>query len=83
METCAPAWVAFHGKEAARAVARVLGHAGGIRLGEQKWTIGRSRVFVVPSMSGSNRDPKRLEGRATREAWFAELACLCRLPSGS
>jgi TDG/mug DNA glycosylase family protein len=71
-----PAWVAFHGKEAAKAVQASRRRGRCVRLGVQEWHFGGSRVFVVPSASGSNRDRSRLEGRHTRLAWFEELAGL-------
>jgi TDG/mug DNA glycosylase family protein len=73
IERYAPRWLAFHGKTAARAVSRSVGHGSTIALGEQPWTVATSRVFVVPSASAANRDPKRLEGRASRVDWFREL----------
>ena len=74
MEMFAPAWVAFHGKAAAQVVSKAVPGANRVALGEQAWKIGESKVFVLPSMSGSNRDPKRLEGKSSREDWFRELA---------
>jgi double-stranded uracil-DNA glycosylase len=52
----APEWVAFNGQTAGRAAASQLGLARKkeIRLGEQPWSIGTSRVFVLPSSSGAN-----------------------------
>jgi TDG/mug DNA glycosylase family protein len=70
----APAWVAFHGKEAAKVVSRALGHGRTVGLGPQPWTVATSRVFVLPSASGANRDASRLEGRGSRVDWFRELA---------
>jgi TDG/mug DNA glycosylase family protein len=78
IERYAPAWVAFHGKTAAGVASRTLGYGRELALGQQAWTIGRSLVFVVPSASGANRDPRRLEGRATRVDWFRELEVLVR-----
>ena len=74
-----PDWVAFHGKEAAKAVSRALGSGGHVSLGEQIWPIGDTRVFVLPSASGANRDASRLEGKRDRGEWFKELAA--RLPT--
>jgi len=73
IELYAPAIVAFHGKEAARAVSHASGHRSDVSLGLQAWQIAGSRVFVVPSASGANRDVSRLEGKPTRVAWFIEL----------
>ncbi len=68
-----PAWLAFHGKTAAKAVSRALGHGPRVHLGEQTWRIAGARVFVLPSASGANRDVSRLEGKGERAEWFAEL----------
>jgi double-stranded uracil-DNA glycosylase len=73
IELYAPAIVAFHGKEAARAVSRAAGHGDAVSLGLQPWRIASSRVFVVPSASGANRDVSRLEGKPSRVAWFIAL----------
>src|SRR5207253_2710250 len=72
-------WVAFHGKDAAKAVSPALGHGSDVRLGEQTWTIGEARVFVLPNASGANRDASRLEGKTDRVEWFKDLAA--RLPA--
>ena len=76
IERFAPAWLAFHGKTAGRAASKALGYGSAISLGPQAWSIGATRVFVLPSASAANRDPKRLEGRASRVDWFSELAAL-------
>lgn len=68
-----PRWVAFHGKEAAKAVSRALGHGSSVRLGEQSWQVAGARVFVLPSASGANRNAARLEGKTHRVEWFKEL----------
>jgi len=78
IERYAPAWVAFHGKTAAGVASHALGHGRELALGLQAWTLGSSHVFVVPSASGANRDPRRLEGRASRVDWFRELEVLAR-----
>jgi TDG/mug DNA glycosylase family protein len=68
-----PQWIAFHGKEAATAVARHEKVRGKIKLGRQSWNVGSSSVFVLPSASGANRDAKKLEGKSNRLEWFKEL----------
>ncbi len=80
-----PQWIAFHGKEAARVVSRSSGHGRDIGYGEQQWHIADSRVFVVPSASAANREPRdderrrrRLDGRDQRVDWFRELAVRVR-----
>lgn len=76
IERCQPAWVAFHGKTAAGVVSHALGHGRKAALGRQSWMIAASHVFVLPSASASNRDPKRVKGRARRVDWFRELAAV-------
>ncbi|OCL30909.1 hypothetical protein BCR15_10620 [Tessaracoccus lapidicaptus] len=51
----APRWVAFNGLTAGRSAGRELRLSSGktVRLGEQPWRIGTSRVFVLPSSSGA------------------------------
>jgi TDG/mug DNA glycosylase family protein len=71
-----PRVVAFHGKEAAKAVSRHLGHGREIHLGLQDWKIGESLVFILPNASGANRDASRLEGKTSRVEWYKELAAL-------
>ena len=68
-----PNWVAFHGKAAAKEVARSLRVRGGIDLGKQAWAVAESLVYVLPSASGSNRSLDRLEGKPTRLAWFKDF----------
>lgn len=68
-----PQWVAFHGKEAAKVVSRALREGPHVSLGRQKWGVAGRPVFVVPSASASNRDPRHLEGKASRLEWFVEL----------
>jgi TDG/mug DNA glycosylase family protein len=76
IERFAPEWLAFHGKTAGRAASKALGHGSGVSLGQQAWSIGATRVFVLPSASAANRDPARLEGKASRLDWFTDLAAL-------
>ena len=73
IERFQPKWIAFHGKEAAGAVANYLGLGRAVSLGRQDWLLAESRVFVVPSASGANRDKRRLEGKLDRLDWFREL----------
>jgi len=74
IEQFEPLWVAFHGKEAAKAVSRALGHGSSVRLGEQSWRVAGARAFVLPNASAANRDATRLEGKTHRVEWFKELA---------
>jgi len=73
IERFGPAWVAFTSKGAAEVVSRALGHGRSVSLGRQHWTVAGARVFVLPSPSGSNRNPAFLEGKATRLDWFRAL----------
>lgn len=59
---CAPRWLAFTSKNAAQAY-----HGKPVRYGEQDWTIGDTRVFVLPSPSGQAR-------RSWNPALWAALA---------
>jgi TDG/mug DNA glycosylase family protein len=76
VERSAPRVVAFHGKKAAEVVSHHLGHGRKVRLGIQPWRLSESLVFVLPSASGANRDPNRLEGKADRVEWYRVLATL-------
>jgi len=76
IERFAPRWLAFHGKTAGGVASNALGHGAAVTLGEQPWSVGSSPVFVLPSAGAANRDPKRLEGRASRVDWFRDLAAL-------
>lgn len=59
---CAPRWLAFTSKNAAQAY-----HGKPVHYGEQDWTIGDTRVFVLPSPSGQAR-------RSWNPALWAALA---------
>lgn len=71
-----PRWLAFHGKAAAHAYARALGHRVP-GLGPAPFSASGSRVFVLPSASVANRR-KDYEGRSSRAQWWLELAELVR-----
>jgi TDG/mug DNA glycosylase family protein len=70
MKRYRPRWIAFHGKTAAKEVSAFLGLGRSLALGVQTWTVAGIPVYVLPSSSGSNRDPLRLEGKTSRLAWF-------------
>lgn len=74
IEAYRPHVIAFHGKKAAAAVSRYLRQGRRVHLGLQRWQIGDSRVFVLPSASGANRDVSRLEGKSSRVDWYRELS---------
>ena len=79
-----PAWIAFHGKCAAKEVRLGLhgvGRQRSLGLGPQEWTVADIPVFVLPSASGSNQDPRNFEGRTSRLDWFRDLAEL--VPTGT
>lgn len=76
----APLWVAFNGKEAGGVAGRAFGQPKP-RLGVQPWTIGESRVFVLPSSSAANAR-KDYEGRTSKVGWWAELAALAMKEAG-
>ncbi len=73
---CRPVWLAFTGKGTAGLVARELGEAHPA-LGTQRWTVGDSNVFVLPSSSSANQR-KDYDGRPHRLDWWAELGGLVR-----
>lgn len=50
LEACAPSWVAFNGKNAARGALRRP-----VDYGEQPERLGPARIFVLPSTSGAAR----------------------------
>jgi TDG/mug DNA glycosylase family protein len=74
IESVAPAWLALHGKEAGKAVARDIGRAAP-GLGMQDWRVSGANTFVLPNASGANRGGP-YDGRATRLEWWNELARL-------
>jgi TDG/mug DNA glycosylase family protein len=71
-----PAWVALHGKEAGKAVARSLGQPPP-GLGPTSWQVEGAKAFVLPSASGANRGGP-YDGRSTRLNWWRELADLIK-----
>lgn len=71
---CAPRWVAFHGKRAAKAYARSVG-ARPPGLGPTPWPVAGCSGFVLPSASGANRGGP-WDGRPTRLEWWTDLAAL-------
>lgn len=69
IETFKPFVVAFNGKEAAKKVFHALGR-GEPQLGLADWTIGESRVYVLPSSSGSSADPAHYAPKSSKaECW--------------
>lgn len=76
IEAASPRWVAFNGITAGRAAATKLGNKTEA-LGEQRWNIGSSRVFVLPSSSGANATMRY----ADKLAWWRQLHDLSRRPA--
>lgn len=74
MEKPRPAWIVFHGKEAAKQVSKFLRHGIWTPLGKQEWSISGMPVFVLPSSSAANQNPAVLEGKRSRVEWWKELA---------
>ena len=73
IEAARPRWVAFNGMTAGKAAGRRLGHRV-TDLGRQEWSIGSSRVFVLPSSSGAHAAMPYAE----KLRWWSELAQLVR-----
>lgn len=74
MDRYKPAWIVFHGKEAAKQVSKHLRKGNWTPLGEQEWTISGIPVFVLPSSSAANQNPAVLEGKRSRVEWWKEVA---------
>lgn len=72
METFAPSVVAFNGKTVASKVARFLRQPPPT-LGPAPFAVGASRVFVLPSSSGSNNDPARFAPHPSKDDWWREF----------
>lgn len=71
-----PRWIAFHGKEAAKAFARSSGQRPP-DLGVAPFTVAGQPVFVLPSASAANRRAS-YDGRSSRLDWWIELAQLLK-----
>lgn len=72
IEAVSPRWVAFNGSTAGRKAAKWLRHQPDA-LGVQRWQIGESRVFVLPSSSGAHAIPY-----ADKLRWWTDLAVRVR-----
>jgi TDG/mug DNA glycosylase family protein len=77
MHRTRPDWLAFNGKNAAKAARAALGLRGKVLLGPQSWRVATVAVFVLPSTSAANRSPRNWDGRNSRLDWFLELAGRC------
>lgn len=71
VERFAPIALAFNGKRAAEQVFRVLGLPKPA-LGPSEHRVGGAPVFVLPSSSGANNDPRRLAPH-TKVEWWARF----------
>lgn len=67
-----PRWLALTSKTAGQAAARSLGHPPS-ELGPAPWSLGGTKVFVLPSPSGANQR-RDYAGRPTRLEWWTDLA---------
>lgn len=67
-----PFAVAFNGREAAKRVSRALGQ-GDPSLGLQEWNIEASRIYVLPSSSGSSADPRHFAPKRAKGEWWIEF----------
>lgn len=72
IEAFKPFSVAFNGKEAAKKVFRALGK-GEPQLGLANWTLAESRVYVLPSSSGSSAVPAHYEPKSSKAEWWREF----------
>jgi TDG/mug DNA glycosylase family protein len=71
-----PTWVVFNGVGVARTYAKAHRHPRP-GYGSQDWTVGPSRVFVVPNSSGQNGSNRHLGGRTVAD-WWAEAGARVR-----
>lgn len=67
-----PRTVAFNGKTAAKVCARAMHHPAS-DLGPAPFAIGPAKVYVLPSSSGSNNDPRRFAPKPTKAAWWQDF----------
>lgn len=72
IEAFKPFVVAFNGKEAAKKVFSAL-RQGEPQLGPADWPLGVSRVYVLPSSSGSSADPKHYAPKSSKVEWWIAL----------
>jgi TDG/mug DNA glycosylase family protein len=72
IEAHRPVAVAFNGREAAKRVARFLREPEP-GLGPASWRVGESRVYVLPSSSGSSADPRHFAPKSSKADWWREL----------
>lgn len=77
VETFRPFVVAFNGKQAAKKVFAAL-KKGEPRLGLADWMIGESRVYVLPSSSGSSADPAHYAPKTSKSEWWREFGAWLR-----
>lgn len=75
VEDHGPAYVAFNGLTAARVVGKFLRN-GAPSLGLASWSIGQSKVYVLPSSSAAACDPRGWAPRKEKVDWWRELGRL-------
>lgn len=72
IEAFKPFVVAFNGKQAAKKVFSAL-RKGEPQLGLAEWTLDDSRVYVLPSSSGSSADPNHYAPKSSKAEWWHEF----------
>ena len=77
IEAFKPFVVAFNGKQAAKKVFTAL-RKGEPQLGLVEWKLGESRVYVLPSSSGSSADPKHYDPKPSKAEWWKEFGSWLR-----
>lgn len=77
IDTFKPFVVAFNGKQAAKKVFANF-TKGEPQLGLADWTIGESRVYVLPSSSGSSADPLHFAPKGSKAEWWKEFGAWVR-----
>ncbi|MFA7236339.1 MAG: mismatch-specific DNA-glycosylase [Phycisphaeraceae bacterium] len=68
-----PFVIAFNGKRAAKQVMRCLGYRIRPQLGLADWAIGQSKVYVLPSSSAANANPKHFTPKSSALSWWEEF----------
>jgi double-stranded uracil-DNA glycosylase len=79
IETFKPFVVAFNGKEAAKKGFTAL-KKGEPQLGLADWTLGESRVYVLPSSSASSADPAHYAPKSSKAEWWKGFGAWLRKP---
>ena len=77
IETFNPYLVAFNGITVAGKVFRAMNEPNP-SLGASRVRIAETKVFVLPSSSGANANPRNFSPKATKAGWWCELGELLR-----